>query len=363
MGVRDIFESGITFGWANSKRYRRAALLISNCKRVCNFSVSARQRLSDPRHIHPDASPRVKSVELFKYAKCGALREIVRTLGCDKDAKGFRVSPNVAASLMAGDLSFIVTPLTYVADMGLKLGADDVFTPPCGADISQEKFTVNVARHRQSGAFGGSVVWEPRVLINAWLLQVQLKSNGASLSRAIIAAIRLTLPAPTASTVEDTIRSGDLNFPMPTSMKVIGSRLFALDILYQRTQIPITTSSRHLMPDSSPRARGIFLRHANSAWRILRHTPWQTSGQWNWEMCEISICSSSRLLGTDFQKWPISVWPCTISWQSRLAHGYHLTRCALRFTRLHPTRATSPTLCCRLCCTTPIRRAWMRRGL
>ena len=77
----------------------------------------------------------------------------MRTLGCDKDAKGFRVSPNVAASLMAGDLSFIVTPLTYVADMGLKLGADDVFTPPCGADISQEKFTVNVARHRQSGAF------------------------------------------------------------------------------------------------------------------------------------------------------------------------------------------------------------------
>ena len=89
------------------------------------------------------------------------------------------------------------------------------------------------------------------VLINCWSLLTELKSNSSSLETVVKKTLRLALPVAEYTNVVAQIDSGEILLPRRTCMQAIGSKLFVIDLLYERKMITTHSASRHWTPDAS----------------------------------------------------------------------------------------------------------------
>jgi hypothetical protein len=89
-------------------------------------------------------------------------------------------------------------------------------------------------------------------LIDAWRLQSFLKSKTTSIKDVALASSRLTHSQADAAAFESSLQDGTLKLPEKDTMLKVGSRLFVLELLYQRHQLKRMCTSRHWSPDSSP---------------------------------------------------------------------------------------------------------------
>lgn len=222
------------------------------------WTVSHQLALDQPIVI-ADASttPRVKSIGQFRASP--VLRDISKQLKYPAACSAIRLPEELAGHVLDASNGHLVTPSRYVIDCGIAAPDETKSWSEQGVALCPR---LAVKPNSFTTTSWGSCVdhsFHPNVIVICWLLQAQAKSWSTPLEPLTLAACRIAMPPCELIDLQRKISDKSLQIPAASSMVKVGSKMFVLDILFDRESMPTTPASRHWMPDSSPQGSWNFL--------------------------------------------------------------------------------------------------------
>lgn len=201
----------------------------------------------------------------------GAVCDAQRELGLFEETtlRGFRLPRNIASEIF-GDppLRWLVTGQSHLRKAGLPIPTESLCVtqemlagpePRCEAVAGAAgpmplAPPVHTEEHH-SGTF--TERFKPEALFAAWLLRRMLLSH-TDTTEAVLAAVRLVLPANSAKAVEQSLDNQGLKLPKREQVRLVDHRLNMIDLLWQRQRLGRFDNIRHWSADSSPQGQFNF---------------------------------------------------------------------------------------------------------